>query len=67
MANNLTPYDDRMCPIYGKIIDGELCYETALCMQRQFKISSVPETKEMVFQEEKAREICTNCMYSKMD
>ncbi len=40
----LTPYDDRFCPIYKEIIDGELCYETALCMQGQFKISSIPES-----------------------
>ena len=24
MASELTPYDDRKCPIYDKVIDGEL-------------------------------------------
>ena len=33
MPTKLTPQDDRECPIYAKIIDGELCYETAMCMQ----------------------------------
>ncbi len=42
-GSTLTPYDDRECPIFDKIIDGELCYETTLCMQGQFIISSVPE------------------------
>ena len=67
MANNLTPYDDRMCPIYGKVIDGELCYETALCMQGLFKLSSVPESKDIKLDAETARKSCTNCPYADMD
>ena len=67
MASNLTPYDDRKCPIYDKIIDGELCYETAMCMQGMFKLSSVPEANEIVLDEKTARETCNHCPYSDME
>ncbi len=67
MASNLTPYDDRKCPIYDKIIDGELCYETAMCMQGLFKISSVPESTEIIFDFEKAKNICNKCPYADME
>ena len=67
MANNLTPNDDRSCPIYDKIIDGELCYETAMCMQGFFKISSVPESNEIIFDLEQARSICNKCPYADME
>lgn len=66
MGNNLTPYDDRKCPIYRKIIDGELCYETALCMKGQFKITSVPEAKEIKLDFNIAKNICINCQYADM-
>ena len=66
LQNKLTPDDDRMCPIYEKIIDGELCYETALCMLRFFKASSVPETKDINIDLEEARKICENCPHSDM-
>ena len=67
MTSNLTPYNDRNCPIYDKIIDGELCYETAMCMQGFFKISSVPESNEIIFNLEQARKICNKCPYSDME
>lgn len=67
MASNLTPYDDRKCPIYGKVIDGELCYETAMCMQGFFKLSSVPESKDITLDEKEARKICVNCPYGDME
>lgn len=65
--DSLTPYDDRKCPIYDRIIDGELCYETALCMQGQFKLSSVPESKDIKLPVGLARKTCRNCKYSNMD
>jgi hypothetical protein len=67
MANDLTPYDDRECPIYGKVIDGELCYETAMCMQGLFKLSSVSEAKNIVMDSETARRVCSSCEYADMD
>jgi hypothetical protein len=67
MANDLTPYDDRECPIYGKVIDGELCYETAMCMQGIFKLSSVLEAKNIVMDSETARRVCNGCEYADVD
>ncbi len=67
MASKLTPYDDRTCPIYGKVIDGELCYETALCMKGCFKTSSVQEIDSIEIPIETAREICKECEYSDME
>lgn len=67
MTSNLTPYDDRMCPIYEKIIDGELCYETASCMQGFFKLSSVPEYREIKIDLGVARKICADCPYVNMN
>lgn len=67
MASELTPYDDRKCPIYDKVIDGELCYETALCMQGLFKLSSVPESKDIKLDLDEAKKICVNCPYADME
>ena len=66
MKNTLTPYDDRMCPIYDKVIDGELCYETALCMQGFFKLSSVPESVYIIYNVDTARKICVDCPHGDM-
>ena len=27
------------CPVYDKVIDIDLCYETLMCLNRSFKIS----------------------------
>ena len=66
MSSKLTPYDDRMCPIYEKVIDGELCYETALCMQGFFKLSSVPEHKNIDMDLDVAKKICVDCPFGDM-
>lgn len=55
------------CPLYDKEIDTELCYETALCMQGQFKLSSVPETKSIALDINEAKKICNECPYSDME
>ena len=67
MASNITPNDNRTCPIYNKVIDGELCYETAMCMQGFFKIASVPESKDIKLDLDEAKKICVNCPYSDME
>ncbi len=64
MEDNLTPYDDRHCPVYGKIIDGELCYETAMCLKGIFKISSVPETKNIKMSLDIATKLCQKCKHT---
>lgn len=66
-CNQLTPYDDRMCPIYDKVIDGELCYETSMCMQGFFTIHSVPESVHIKPKFYEAKKICTQCPYGDMD
>lgn len=63
MASNLTPNEDRKCPIYDGVISGEVCYETAMCMQGFFKLSSVPEAKDIKLVLDEARKICVNCPY----
>ena len=66
-ALKLTPYDDRLCPIYQKVIDGELCYETAMCMQGFFHISSVPESVHIKLKFHEAKKICVECPYGDME
>ena len=66
-SKKLTPYEDRMCPIYQRVIDGDLCYETAMCMQGFFHISSVPEADFIRLKFEEAKEICINCPYGDME
>jgi hypothetical protein len=66
VSDNLTPYDNRECPIYGREIDGELCYESALCLAKFFKVSSVPELSE-INDIEGARKICNDCPCSNME
>ena len=61
------PNEDRMCPIYGKVIAGELCYETALCMQGLFHISSVPESVHIKLKFADAKKVCSECPYGNMD
>jgi len=35
------------CPVYDKVIDIDLCYETLMCLNRSFKISSVKELNDI--------------------
>ena len=35
------------CPVYDKVIDIDLCYETLMCLNRYFKISSVKELNDI--------------------
>ncbi len=65
--NTLDFYDDRMCPIYEKVISEILCYETAMCMQGYFHISSVPESVHIKPKFHDAKKICLECPYENMD
>lgn len=67
MPTKLTPQDDRECPIYAKVIDGELCYETAMCMQGLFKLTSLPEIADLEIPIDTARKICKGCKYADME
>ncbi len=55
------------CPLYGKDIDIELCYETALCMQGLFKPTSVPEIKSITVDMNEAKKLCNKCPHSDME
>ncbi len=56
---------DHMCPVYKRIIDPNLCYDSLMCLNRYFAVSSTPELSEVKDIEE-ARKICGKCEYSKL-
>lgn len=56
---------DRFCPVYKKIISADLCYDSLMCLNRTFKVSSTKELAE-VDDIERAREICAECPYSEL-
>ena len=54
--------EDRNCPICGKYITSEICYEVVMCLTAGYNSNSVPE---VVFENnEKTKDICDNCPYS---
>lgn len=55
----------HFCPVYGKEIDSDLCYESLMCLKKFFKTSSVPELDE-VKDIEAARQKCQGCEYSEL-
>ncbi len=63
MANNLDYNNPHYCPVYKKIIDIDLCYDSLCCLTGMFKTSSTPELAEIENIDE-ARGICKNCPYS---
>ncbi|MGN1137094.1 MAG: hypothetical protein ACI4SF_12855 [Oscillospiraceae bacterium] len=54
---------DRMCPVFKREIDCDLCYESIMALSKAVKVSSVPELSEIENIEE-ARIICDKCPYS---
>lgn len=64
MSNKNLDYDNpHFCPVYGRKIDIDLCYDSLNCLNRSFKLSSVKELSE-IKDIERAREICSKCPYS---
>lgn len=57
--------DDRNCPVVGRNIDSEVCYEIVMCLTSGFNPSSVPEVDFK--NDEKTRSICESCPYSNLD
>lgn len=57
--------ENRWCPVYQKQIDEDLCYDSLMCLNRCFKVSSVNELEE-IKDIDKARKICKKCEYSKL-
>ena len=54
---------DHYCPVYGKKITADLCYESLNCLSKMFKISSTKELAD-IKDIDQAREICNACPYS---
>lgn len=52
--------NSHYCPVYDKVIDIDLCYETLMCLNRSFKISSVKELND-IEDIDNARMICDHC------
>lgn len=57
---------DHYCPAYKRVIDIDLCYDSLMCLNRSFKISSTPELSE-IDDIEAARKICKECPYSNLE
>ena len=38
---------EHYCPVYEKVIDPALCYESLMCLGRYFKVSSLKELSEI--------------------
>ena len=65
MESELDYYDDHFCPAYGRIISADLCYDSLMCLNRTFKISSTKELAE-IEDIETARKRCAECPYSEL-
>ena len=64
MSNNRLNYDeDHYCPVYGRVISADLCYDSFMCLNRCFKVASTKELSE-IEDIEVARRICAKCQYS---
>lgn len=63
MSNDVNYEIDHYCPVYNKIIDADLCYDSMMCLNRSFKISSTKELSA-IKDIEAAREICIKCKYA---
>lgn len=65
MSQELDYINPHYCPVYKQIIDTELCYESLMCRNRTFTVSSVVELTRLTNIEE-ARQICAACPYSEL-
>ena len=57
--------EDRYCPIAGREIDCEICYEIVMCLTSGFKSSSIPEVE--FNKDEETRKTCDACPYSNLE
>ncbi len=54
---------DHYCPVYEKVISADLCYDSMMCLNHFFKVSSTKELSE-IKDIEKAHQVCAECPYS---
>ncbi|SDN14961.1 hypothetical protein SAMN05192585_11252 [Acetanaerobacterium elongatum] len=67
MSKGIIDYEaDRYCPAYKKAISADLCYDSLMCLNGSFKISSTPELSE-IEDIEAARKRCAECPYSDLE
>lgn len=57
---------DRHCPVFGRTIDCDLCYESVMALSRAVRVESVPELDE-VKDIESARILCDKCKFSNLE
>ena len=65
MASELDYYADHFCPVYKRVIEADLCYDSLMCLNRTFKVSSTKELAD-VDDIEVARKVCAECPYSEL-
>ena len=64
MSKDKLDYEaDHYCPAYGRIISADLCYDSLMCLNHCFKISSTKELAE-IQDIDAARKKCAECPYS---
>lgn len=66
MSNKLDYETDHYCPVYDRVINVDLCYDSLMSLNRGFRIDSTKELSE-IKDIEHAREVCANCQYSNLD
>ena len=57
---------EHECPVYGKVIDPDLCYDSAICLMGCVKVGALAELGP-IKDIENARKICRECPYSDMN
>lgn len=63
MSSNLNNAEPHYCPVYGHVIDVDLCYDSLMALNQSFKISSVHELSG-IDDIDNARQLCKKCLYS---
>ncbi len=63
MSSNLNYTEPHYCPVYRRVIDIDLCYDSLMALNKSFKISSVHELSD-IDDIENARRLCGKCPYS---
>lgn len=65
MSSKLDYQSDHFCPAYNKVISADLCYDSLMCLNGSFKISSTKELLE-IEDIERAKKVCESCKYSEL-
>lgn len=56
---------DHYCPVYKRVITADLCYDSLMCLNHTFNITSTKEFAD-IENIERAEELCANCPYSEL-